>query len=277
MAERARCYHAAPGVNALLHPHDVYGEATFSGGLALLSVERQLLAAVLPPAVTLPPASASHHQCLVAFGEHANSTSFFGGLRLPWPVRFRELMVAVPDVRCTRVEGAHLFVQGMACDIWPAVWTGNVYFGFRKEHVTVQWNSDEFHVSPNGWRSCRASVRCTSGNDHDRVTARHDALQRIRAAVTMPVLGRRTEGTFVRSRFAWDFGSAAVDGASVTFEGGSMFPWLSGHTRDGSSVSIGLRVRGMGWRLSWPHVADGYRAAVASAAVRRAPSDRDHT
>ena len=103
--------------------------------------------------VALPPGNSATHPCLLAFGEQSGGTTFFGGFGLPWGIRYHELMVAVPFVGWQGAAGEHLFVSGMACDFWPAVWNGNFYYGFKKRFARMGWSGDHFAVEEDGRRA----------------------------------------------------------------------------------------------------------------------------
>jgi len=244
--------------HAALPGADIAGEAMFSGCLAIVPADRRALAAHLPPSLTLPPADAAEYPCLVAFGEHSDGLTFFGGFPMPWNIRYHELMVGVPFVNRKGAEGPQMFVRGMACDFWPAVWNGNVYYGFMKQFARVRWDGRQFVSLGDGERTdFHAAVEKASSTTDG-------ALEWIRAAAALPVLGRRADGTIVASRFDWDFSGAAVEPVSVRVFDGAQFPELTAGA--GASISQrGCRVRGMRWRLSWP----GDRPRPSGVADRR--------
>jgi hypothetical protein len=155
-------------------------------------------------------------------------------------------MVAVPFVDLPGATGEHLFVAGMSCDFWPAVWNGNFYYGFHKQLAQMRWNGTSYSVTDGGSRSCfRAEVQ-RSGDP-----PRHEAFDWIRATAALPVLGRRADGSFVVSRFDWDFREAEVEAAAVRLKLGEAFQELppGDHLLRHDEA---VWVRRMGWRLSWP-------------------------
>ena len=113
---------------ALIPSTAIAGEATFAGCLAVIDVARQALLPTLPPSVTLPRDDSAGYPCLLVFGEQSDGTTFWGGRSVPWGIRYHELMVAIPFVYWDGAFGEHLFVAGMICDFWPAVWNGNLYW-----------------------------------------------------------------------------------------------------------------------------------------------------
>jgi hypothetical protein len=233
-----------------LTPEAIAGEASFEGCLAIIDVDRQFLQARLPPSIALPERHSTICSCLLAFGAQSEGTTFFGGVPVSWGIGYHELMVAVPFVACHDAAGEHLFVTGMSCDFWPAVWNGNFYYGFHKQLAQMHWNGTSYSVTDGGPRSCfRAEVQ-RSGD-----SAAHEAFGWIRAAAALPVLGRRADGSFVVSRFDWDFRQALVEAASVQLTLGEAFQELppGDHLLRHDET---VWVRKMGWRLGWPVSAD---------------------
>jgi hypothetical protein len=69
---------------------------------------------------------------------------------------------------------------------------------------------------------------------------------------TLPVLGRRTRGDFVVSRFAWDLGDASArPGDAVVTLAAPIPPTVP--ARECADLPAGsVEVRGLVWDLSWP-------------------------
>jgi hypothetical protein len=227
-----------------LPPTAIASEATFAGCLAVIHVARQLLLPHLPPSVELPQKDSITYPCLLAFGEQTDGSTFFGGFPLRLGIRYHELMVAIPFVRWDRAQGEHLFITGMICDFAPALWIGNVYYGFSKRLAQIRGDGERFSVADESRQSGFCAVLRP---------ARHAAegtLEQIRTAAALSVLGHRSDGVFVRSRFDWDFREAAVEAASLALTIGDHFRELplGAHT----ACHDAYRIRRMRWRLSWP-------------------------
>ena len=141
----------AQGTDALA-PTATAGEATFAGCISTIAVARQVLVSKLPPSVALPQGDSTTYPCLLVFGEQMEGTTFFGGLSVPWGIRYHELMVAIPFVRWEGAAGEHLFVSGTTCDFWPAVWNGNFYYGFQKRLAKMSWSGERFSVTDENHR-----------------------------------------------------------------------------------------------------------------------------
>ena len=151
-------------------------------------------------------------------------------------------MFAVPWVRCPAFGGDHLFVSWMACDFWPAVWNGNVYYGFNKELCNLTWAEGRFVVSAGEAPSLVAACRTIDGNAQT-------LLEWMRRVAALPVLGAREDGSRVQSRFGWRVSDAAVECASVH----AVVNKTSKSIPDGRyEAGDALLVRGMRWRLGWP-------------------------
>jgi hypothetical protein len=232
------------GIDLSASPSGPAGQAIFTGCTALLTVARQTVLQMLPRSVAFAQNNSVSDPCLLVFGEQSNGTTFFGGFPAPWGIRYHELMVAVPFVRCETWPGDHLFVSGMTCDFWPAVWAGNVYYGYRKRHAQMTWDSQRFCVTGEGQHhSFDAIVR-------RRSTLSEEHFARIQSAAALPVLGSFQDGVLVRSRFEWDLREATIEDAALTLTLSPDFRELplGNHTHD----SHAFFVRQMRWRVSWP-------------------------
>jgi hypothetical protein len=222
---------------------DVAGEAIFSGCLARVPAHRSTLESILPPRVALPQSHSANHPCVLLFGEQADGATYFGGVPMRWGVRYHELMFAVPFVRCEGFASSCLFVSAMACDFWPAVWNGNVYYAFQKQLSDMRWEGDCFSVSSHqGSTSLVATCRRITGTADD-------ALAWMRAVSALPVLGAHDDGSVVRSRFEWTFSEATVEHADVRV---NITDMVRGMTPGQHQTADALLVSGMKWRLSWP-------------------------
>ena len=225
----------------------IAGQATFVGCLARITIARHALRQLLPESIAFAESGGADHPCLLVFGEQRDGTTLFGGLPVPWGITYHELLFAVPFVRWRESAREHLFVSGMICDFWPAVWNGNFYYGFNKRFMRMSWHGDRFSVNDT---SSRPSF--TASIDRNVPTSR-DALDWIRSAASLPVLGHRRDGVFVRSQFEWDFSKAVVEAAAVTFAPGRQIPDIP---LPGSVVCVdAFRVARMCWRLTWPEPA----------------------
>jgi len=232
---------------ASIPPAAIASQATFAGGLAIIHVARRSLVPHLPPSVALPRDDSPAYPCVLAFGTQSDGTTFFGGLAMPLGIRYHELMVAVPFVLWNGAAGEYLFITGMICDLGPAVWIGNVYYGFRKRFARMSGGGERFTVDEEshqpGFQAVLRPPGKTAGS----------TLNRIRAAVALPVLGCRSDGMFVQSRFDWDFREAAVEAASLSLTVGEHFRELPLGAH--SACHDAYRVDRMRWRLSWPTAA----------------------
>lgn len=222
----------------------IAGQATFSGCLAKLALPIDAVASMVPAGATLAHSDSPVHPCLAAFGEQAEGVTFFGGWPIPWGIRYRELLVAVPLNALAGVNGPLLFVTGMTCDFWPAVWNGNVYYGFRKRFVSMTADGANFRVIND--EGTPVFVAATTGPG----VAHSATLEWIRSAVSLPIVGKRDDGVLVQSRFDWDFSEAAIDAASISVVVDQGFEELP--ATSGLECATACLVRQMRWRLSWP-------------------------
>lgn len=223
----------------------VAGQATFTGCLAVVPIARRALQSRLPACLSLQAKNSEEYPCLLVFGEHVEGTAVFGGLSVPLGLRYRELMVAIPFVSWDRAAGDYLFVSGMVCDFWPAVWNGNTYWGFSKRFAPMSWDGSRLLV-----QNERGDVDfCGAVGGVERPFV--DTLDWIQAAAGLPVLGVRRDGVFVRSRFEWDFRRANIERVLLRLTPGSGFHELP-LERDPKARYSAFSVVGMDWRLTWP-------------------------
>jgi len=230
-----------------LPPSSIAGQATFTGCLARITIAGHVLRSLLPPTVRLPDADSPQHPCLLVFGDQRDGATLFGGVQMPWGISYHELMIAIPSVRWDGAAGEHLFVSGMICDFWPAVWNGNYYYGFNKRHASMRWRGDRFIVDDsNGNAGFTADVAAEP-------MASSAAFDWIRTAAALSVLGHRGAGLFVRTKFDWSFADATIESATVSLvarDRSLEFPFQGQFTcRDA------CRIERMRWRLGWPEPA----------------------
>jgi hypothetical protein len=221
------------------------GQATFGGCLAVVPVDRRTLQSRLPPSISLPQGDADECPCLLVFGEQADGKTFFGGLTVPWGLRYHELMLAIPFARCDRGRD-HLFVSGTVCDFWPAVWNGNTFYGFSKRFAPMSWDGTQFFVKDDDG----GVAFCGALEVADRTSGK-EVFAWIQSAAALPVLGVRGDGVVIRTRFEWDFGAATVEPAALHLTVGKGFDELLLLNRPFREDGV-YRVAGMQWRLGWP-------------------------
>lgn len=219
-------------------------QVMFSGGLAVVHVDRAALTRQLPPSVRLPAGPDSTFPCLLALGRQTEGTTFFGGWPIPAGVEYNELMVAVPFAQWDAAPlEPHFFMLGMTCDFAVAQWIGNTYYGFRKRLARIEYQTDHFLLHADDGQVAFIGVLAASNRQAD------GAIGWMLAATRQTVLGCRDDGSFVRSRFEWDFREAVIEPANLTLESAPL-PELGGECRvDEATV---YRVRRMRWALSWP-------------------------
>jgi hypothetical protein len=227
-----------------LPPTAIAGQAIFSGCLARITTARHLLESLLPRSLGLLETGTQDLSCLLVFGEQRDGMTFFGGIPVRWGFKYHELMVAIPCIRGRRADGEYLFVSGMTCDFWPAVWNGNFYYGFKKRLAQMSWDGERFvAAAPSAVGGFCASVKTP-------VQGPAGALDWIRWAASLLVLGHRRDGAFVRSQFEWDFHETAVEAVALNVDPGPHFPELP--LRGPLACGDAYLVRGMRWRLTWP-------------------------
>ncbi len=231
------------------------GEAHFDGLIVLSSGESARIAAALPPGLELvgnPAEAPDRHRVIFAFGEQMRTAVLFGGLVIPTGVQYHEAMIAIPYVRSVHDSHPCTFIPLMCCTDQWATWSGNTYYGFAKRMATVERRGNTFLVSAS---EGPLLLHATANPEGDWMPARECTLRglaTVREVFEAPVLGRRGEGSYVRSRFEWSFAAASIRRAPTVVSIDT--PLGSGLEADvfHGAVSESFEVTGMRWRLSWP-------------------------
>jgi hypothetical protein len=232
------------------------GQATFTGRLCVVGQPRDVVAALLPPALVLMPdacADPTQHPLLFAFGEQSDGTLIVGGRPLSLGIRYGEFALLIPFVRHRQAVTPHVFVARMCSAYFPATWHGNAHYGFAKTTARMRTDGPLFVMSDDDDRLLLHAATEARGPWEPATAAAHPNLDAVRRLFAhLPVLGRRTDGSVLCSRFAWDFDDADVRLASgwVSIDGplvDTLAPRLCPAVPGGA-----FEVRGMRWRLSWP-------------------------
>jgi hypothetical protein len=223
----------------------VAAQSTFDGCLASAHLPSEALARTLPPGITLPEGCPEEYACVLTLGQHYDGTAYFGGVPVPWGARYLESMFAVPFVEAA--GGQALYIAGMTCDAWWAAWHGNFYYGFKKRLTPITWDGTRFAVGTGPQEPALLATLDPIGPSSPA------ALDWFAKAAALPVVGQRSDGPLVRSRFDWGFEQARVEAARLALEVEPGFPGCPSGDYAGRLGDV-YRVRGMRWRLSWPAV-----------------------
>ena len=244
-----------PWVCAGISSGSYAGQAHFNGCIAFSNWLKEEVAAVLPDELELAvntSAAPGLHPVAFIFGEQTEGATIFAGVTFPMGVNYHELAFAIPFVKHRRGRYLHTFVPRMYSSFFPATWAGNAHYGLGKEMGTMRWEgplfavatadgTPVFHASIEPVGEWEAGPRCDLPN-----------FAAMRAVFALPVVGRRTDGTYVTSYFGWDFGAAQVRPARAALSiNAGLAQGVNPHSC--ATVSSGtFEVRRMIWRLSWP-------------------------
>ncbi len=243
-----------PAVEAGVAGVSFVAKARFDGWITFTSWPRRDVEKLLPGELELVATDRTPDEHPVAFflGEQRDCAVLFGGLAIPTGARYHEVGMMIPFVRHRRRRNLHIYVPRMYASYPPAVWAGNENFGFAKELANIAQNGHVLVVTGDDGR-----LRLEAGFEPTAEWAPGSccALENfaaMRAALALPVVGRRVGATPVFSYFGWDFEHAGVragDSCIVIHA-----PLVDGLTpRRCPDVPGGsFEVRGLLWRLSWP-------------------------
>lgn len=230
-------------------------QARFSGCISVCNWPRADVEALLPMELELAAstsAAAEVHPVAFIFGEHTQGATIFGGITFPMGVQYYEFALAIPFVKHRRGRYLHTYIPRMYTGYFPALWHGNAYYGLAKEMATMWWQGPIFLITANtDALLLHAAVEAT-GPWSAGSTCELPNFQATRAIFALPIVGRKSDGTYVCSYFGWDFGEAAVRPADACVSIDA--PLIDGLVpRRCHDVSSGtFEVRGMVWKLSWP-------------------------
>jgi hypothetical protein len=246
---------SGPSQPAPSRPGLYAGQAAFNGSIAVCNWARAAAAAALPADIELAPAArpgVAAHPVVFVLGEQTQGATIFGGLTFPMGVDYHEILLAIPFVKHRRGTNLHVLVARMYASFFPAIWAGNAHYGFGKRMATMRVDGARYDVTmPDGTRLAHA-VRQPLGAWCAAAQCDLRNFAAMRAMFTLPVLGRREDGSYVASYFDWDFAGARVRPARVTVAierelAPGFLPRACCAVPDGA-----FEVRGMIWRLSWP-------------------------
>jgi hypothetical protein len=231
------------------------GQAAFNGFWSFTNWPRGDVEGLLPPDIQLASnvsATPHLHPVVFLYGEQTAGALLFGGTTLPTGIRYAELCMAVPFVVRHPRDCLQLFIARMYCAYYPATWNGNVHYGFSKEMATMGWAGPMFVATrADGTLLVEITVDASEPWSQARSLTLPN-LASARAVLSLPVLGRKRDGTHVRSYFDWGFDDALVRPADACVNiAASILPGLT--PRRCYDVAGGsFEVRGLIWRLSWP-------------------------
>jgi hypothetical protein len=231
------------------------GQATFNGCIAFCNWRREDVAAVLPAELELAENTSfapEWHPVAFVFGEQTEGATIFGGITFPLDLNYYELAFAIPFVKHRRGHNLHTFVPRMYSTFFPATWAGNAHYGLGKEMAIMRWQGPLFVISTaDGALAFHASVE-SAGEWTSDPCIELPNFAAAQAAFALPVVGRRTDGTYVTSYFGWDFSAARVRPAQAWLSIDA--PLIEGLApRSCSTVtSATFEVQRLIWRLSWP-------------------------
>jgi hypothetical protein len=188
---------------------------------------------------------------LFVFGEHDESAILFASSRFPTGVVFRELVIAVPFV-CAR-DGLPRLLLPRICSGEPVVtWSGNVHYGFPKSMVPMERLGNSFVVTDERGALVLHATTEAAGPWEAATVSTLQGLASAQRIARLPVIGRRTDGTFVTSHFDWELAAASVRPIrGVVAMDSALGPGLEPrvcHGRPENSIAV----QNMRWRLSWP-------------------------
>ncbi|TMA80520.1 MAG: hypothetical protein E6J72_08010 [Deltaproteobacteria bacterium] len=242
-----------PWVDAEAAGASFVAEARFEGVIVCTRWPRPDVMPILAPGLSLgrnATAEAHLHPVAFVFGMQSDAALIVGGVTVPSGARFPELMIAVPFVRRHEDTNLHVFIPRVYSSDQLSTWSGTANYGLGKQLADMRWLSRTFTVAARGGPLLLHATVESEGDwrPFDRVpglTATTDVFRR-------PALGRRHDGTDVRSYFDWrPYGATARPARAVLSIDAPLGPGLVPRICHGIGGET-FAVRDMRWRISWP-------------------------
>jgi hypothetical protein len=191
------------------------GSARFSGVVAVAPVPSALVASLLPAPLRARKQRSvdATHPLLFLVGELRDGGAHVAGGEFSLGIRYREAAIWVPDVSYPAADSPSLFSLAMFADDPRPILLGNGVYGFRKRRAAIEWSGASYRVELDD-APCLA-VRGELHDDWQRARPELAPVRWLSRLASMPVLGRRATGDYVRSQFAWDLTSASIRRAGV--------------------------------------------------------------
>jgi hypothetical protein len=249
--DRFLCRDAFPGREAGELHAGFMGEARFDGCLAFSNWPRWEVERLLPAELKLAvntSAAPEVHPVAFMFGVLRQTTILFGGLAIPTGVDYHEFLMAIPFVKQRRGRYLHTYMARMYSSVPTSVLVGNTYYGFSKSLARMQWQGPIFLVTSADGALLLTHMAVEDGQGSPPAVN----LASMRAALSLPIVGRKTDGSLICSYFGFDFSAGEVGAADACISIDA--PIVAGLTPRTvyDSPSGTVRVRDVIWRLSWP-------------------------
>jgi hypothetical protein len=249
-----RSAHPGPTIEAGVANASFVAQARFDGWIAFTSWPHADVEALLPAELELVPSVRTPGEHPVAFilGEQTDCAVLIGGFPVPTGARYHEVGMMVPFVKHRQGRHVHIYVPRMYASYFPAVWSGNLNFGFAKQLATISRHGHVLLVTGEGGVPLLEADVEPAGDWLPGASCRLENFDAMRAAFALPVVGRRNDGTLVCSYFGWGFADTFVrPGDSCIVIHQPLVPGLAPQRRP--DVPAGsFEVRGLLWQLSWP-------------------------
>lgn len=246
---------SGPAIGAMAVIDRFMGEARFDGGLACVNWPRDEVARLLPSELTPADnqsAAPDIHPVLFMFGGLRKTSIIVGDAAIPTGVDYAEFLMAVPYVRHRHGRYLHTYMARMFSGVPTSVFVGNFHYGFNKSLACMGWEGPVFTVISATWWQRQAHAGLSAGLDVGAARATLANLSSMNAALSLPILGRRIDGSYVTSYFEFDLDAGQVEprAAWIALD----VPIVAGLTprRCFSAPAGSMRLSNVMWRLSWP-------------------------
>jgi hypothetical protein len=208
--------------------------------VAISDLPAGVAATLLPPGLELLPetlAPAGRHPLVLLFGEHSR----VGLDRLPFGLRYRELVLALPFVRPRGgPPGPFCHLPILVLDRHLPTWLGRWLYGFAKHRATIRRAGGRFEIARQSDETLLFSARI-------RPSAAAVELESVRGLLEQPLIdaGRGGRWRYARFDFGFERARLAAVEAGITVHPGLLAGLPAGQVPIRSAFRLETT-----WRLS---------------------------
>lgn len=195
----------------------IYGVGTYTSVITVLPLASGLVQRWLPPELELAPQTLTPpntHPVNFMFGQQQKVQANL----LPWfQMNYFEFAVVVPHIQFRGAvrytpRGPHLYTPLLFLDQWPAIWAGDLAYGFPKRHAQITWTDNVYTVTRAGQRQAQGTFA------EAQATLTAPEYEKVTQLLCQPTVSQSPWGGYVYSVFDWRLSPAQVQAQSAQIE-----------------------------------------------------------
>lgn len=186
--------------------------AVFDGAILCTAPRREALERALPAELRLARGAGGDdwHPVLFALGDQTRGASRIAGIEVEWGTSYQEVVVVVPFVESRRTGRLAVYAAGMYSSYYLPNWVGTAAYGYDKRPGAVERRGPIYVLTtPDEGLLLQASVE-GRGPWSDAAAGAPEALATLVRIASLPWIGQKPNGAFVRSHARWLVAGARV-------------------------------------------------------------------